>query len=264
MIRTITLLVLVLFTEELFAWGAMGHRIVGQIADDNLNPKAKKSIEKILGDQTLAQVSTWADMIRSDPNWDFVKPWHFVDLPDGQTYSDVTPNPQGDVIQAISAQIEVLKNEKSTNEEKQNALKFIVHFVGDIHQPLHAGRPDDRGGNTIKVKFNDRTMNLHSLWDSGMIDHQQIGYEDYARQLQSRPEKSAIKDDYDLSEITFSQVLKENMSYRRQIYNFKVQETAGTPVVLGEKYFNENLATMNSRMLLAGKRLSFLFNSVFK
>lgn len=264
MIRTITLLVLVLFTEELFAWGAMGHRIVGQIADDNLSPKAKKSIQKVLNGETLAQASTWADMIRSDPNWDYVKPWHFVDLPDGTSYSDVNPNPEGDVIQAITKQIDILKNEKATNDEKLNALKFIVHFVGDIHQPLHAGRPDDRGGNLIKVKFNVRSMNLHSLWDSGMIEFQQIGYEEYARNLQSSPSKKSRNDEYDIGEITFSQILKENMSLRRQIYNFKIDESSTAPIVLGEKYFNENLATMNSRMLLAGKRLSFILNSIYK
>lgn len=256
--QTIFVFVLLLFTDGARAWGPIGHRIVGQIAEDNLTPKSKKSIKLLLGDQTLAQVSTWADMIRSDPNWAHAKPWHFVDIPDGEDYNTVPKDPKGDIVVAVTDYVKTLKSEKASNEEKLIALKFLVHFVGDIHQPLHVGRPDDKGGNTIKVKFFDRSLNLHSLWDSGMIDYQQISFLEYARSLQNQ--KSENVDDFDLDEITFSAIMNENMKIRNKVYEFKA---SGEIIELGQDYFKASLPTMNQRLLLGGKRLASMLNKIF-
>ena len=260
--QTLVLLSLLLFSNNLFAWGAIGHRIVGKIAEDNLTPKAKESIALLLPGQTLADVSTWADMIRSDPNWVVAKPWHFLDIADGQTYDSSSAPTQGNVITAITAMVNTLKNPSAPLAEKQNALKFIVHFVGDIHQPLHAGRPEDRGGNTIKVSLIGRSMNLHSVWDSGMIDYQKIGYAEYASKLQAQPvmEKEF---NYDLAEISFSQILDEDMGYRAKIYDFSRGNGTGV-VTLTEAYIKNNLAFHDQRLLLGGKRLAFLLNSLYK
>lgn len=257
--QTILVFVLLLFTDGARAWGPIGHRIVGQIAEDNLTPQSKKSIKLLLGDQTLAQVSTWADMIRSDPNWAQAKPWHFVDIADSENYNTAPKDPNGDVVVAIGNYVKALKNPKSSNEEKLIALKFLVHFVGDIHQPLHVGRPEDRGGNMIKVKFFDRSLNFHSLWDSGMIDYQQISFLEYARSLQNQ--KSEKVEDFDLDEITLSTVMNENLKIRNKIYEFN---TINSEVIeLGKDYFNSNLETMNQRLLLGGKRLAVLLNKIF-
>lgn len=257
--QTIFVFVLLLFMDGARAWGPIGHRIVGQIAEDNLTPKSKKAVKQLLGDQSLAQVSTWADIIRSDPNWAHAKPWHFVDIPDGENYNTIPKDPKGDIVVAITDYVNTLKSKTAADEEKIIALKFLVHFVGDIHQPLHVGRVDDKGGNAIKVKFFDRTLNLHSLWDSGMIDYQQISYVDYARSLQNgKPEKT---EDFDLDEISLSTIMNENMKVRNKVYTFKASETE--VVELGKEYFNANLSTMNQRLLLGGKRLAGLLNKVF-
>jgi hypothetical protein len=260
--QTLVLLSLLLFSNNIFAWGAIGHRIVGKIAEDNLSQKAKESIAQLIPGQTLADVSTWADMIRSDPNWAVAKPWHYLDIPDGQTYDGSSAPPEGNVVTAITAMINTIKNQTSSTLEKQNALKFIVHFVGDIHQPLHAGRPEDRGGNTIKVSLIGRSMNLHSAWDSGMIDYQKIGYAEYAAKLQSLP--LAEKEfNYDLSEISFSQIINEAMNYRAKIYDFSRGDGAGV-VTLTEAYIKSNLPFHDQRLLIGGKRLAFLLNSIYK
>ncbi|MFZ4712688.1 MAG: S1/P1 nuclease [Bacteriovoracaceae bacterium] len=259
--QTIVLLCLSLFTTELYAWGAIGHRIVGKIAEDNLSPKAKESIAALLPGQSLADVSTWADMIRSDPAWAKAKPWHFLDIADGVTYDTTTPVPEGDVISAITSMVNTLKDVNSSLLDKQNALKFIIHFVGDIHQPLHAGRPGDRGGNSVKVNFIGRSMNLHSVWDSGMIDYQKLGFAEYAAKLEAQSEGRNAN--YNLAEISFSQILKEDMEVRKDIYNFQIP--SGTkPVTLTEAYMKANIATHDRGLLLGGKRLAFLLNSLYK
>lgn len=257
--RTVLLLSLILFTEDLWAWGALGHRIVGKVADNHLSAKAKEEISKIIPNQSLADVATWADIIKGDPNWDKAKPWHYVDIPDGKTYDETTPDPAGDVITSVTEMVDILKDKNADQITKQNALKFIVHFVGDMHQPLHTGRPEDRGGNSIRVTFMNRSMNLHSVWDSGMIDFQKIGYEEYADRLE-RMSKS-VDAEYDLKEITFSQIIKENVNERDRLYNFK---PSNKPVSLGEDYFKKNLPLLDERMLTGGKRLANLFNQIYK
>lgn len=240
-----------LIASNLYAWGPLGHKIVGEIAQMNLTPKAEAELKKILPNTTLAEVSTWADLIKSESQWQSSKPWHFVNVPDGETYADINKDPQGDVISATNGFIKTLEDKSASNDKKAEAVKFLVHLIGDIHQPLHVGRIEDRGGNNIDITFFDRPMNLHSLWDSGLIEYQHIGVKEYAIKL------SAIKSAEADSAFTYADILREDMSLRKQVYDFK-------DPVLGKEYFDKNLNTLNSRLLLAGKRLAQVFNAVFK
>jgi hypothetical protein len=247
------------FAQNVFAWGPQGHMIVAQIAEDQLSASAKKSVATLLPGLSLSQVANWADTIKSNPVWAKTKPWHYVDIPDGETYESITHAPEGDVITAITQMVNVLKTPSSTLEEKQNALKFIVHFVGDIHQPLHVGRPSDHGGNSIKIQFEGwNNSNLHQLWDSLMITKQNMDYLQYAHYLETQ---SYFDPSYEIPEIPFRQIITEDMGARTQIYDFA--QNGDSPVVLGEAYMNQNLKTMNGRLLLGGKRLAQLLNSIF-
>jgi hypothetical protein len=241
------------------AWGPEGHMIVAQIAQDQLTPKALKQTQAILNGQELPAVANWADSIKSKPEWQHSKPWHFIDIPDGGDYETAEHSENGNVVTAITDMVKVLKTTTSTAEEKANALKFLVHFVGDMHQPLHVGRPDDVGGNSIKVVFMGRNMNLHSLWDSGMISQQNMDYMKYARFLQG---KSLFTAPYDLPEISFSKIIEEDMGSRKDIYNFKPVDNG--PIQLEESYLKRNLETMNERLLTGGKRLATMLNMIYK
>lgn len=257
--RILYLLPIVLMVNNVHAWGPDGHKIVAQIAQDKLTPNASKSISQILGNQDLASVANWADTIKSRPEWVHTKSWHFVDIPDDGDYETSEHAPDGDIVDAITDMVKTLKTSSSSDVEKQNALKFIVHFVGDIHQPLHVGRPDDHGGNSIKVTFMGKSMNLHSLWDSGMIKKQGMNYVQYARFLQGQ---STFTAPYDLPEISFSQIIEEDMSSRKEIYNFKPIDAG--PIKLEDGYLKRNLSTMNDRLLKGGERLSKMLNQIFK
>lgn len=257
--RILYLLPIVLMVNNVHAWGPDGHKIVAQIAQDKLSPNAVKAIAKIIPNQDLASVANWADSIKSNPEWVHTKPWHFVDIADHDDYETSEHAPDGDIITAITEMVETLKSTSSSAEDKQNALKFIVHFVGDIHQPLHVGRPDDHGGNSIKVMFMGRSMNLHSLWDSGMIAKQGMDYMQYARFLQGQ---SSFNAPYDLPEISFSQIVEEDMSSRKEIYNFKPIDAG--PIKLEDGYLKRNLSTMNDRLLKGGERLSNMLNKIFR
>ncbi|QDE29918.1 S1/P1 nuclease [Shewanella polaris] len=165
------------------AFGQLGHRIVGQIAQDNLIPKAQQKINQLTDGESLAQISTWADEIRSDKTWDRAAPWHYISIEDDETWQSVKRNPDGDIIESLQRFEKVLKNPKASQQDKWQALAFYVHFVGDIHQPLHVGHSHDKGGNTIKIKWFGDDTNLHTVWDSKLIEQQQLSYTEYSHFL---------------------------------------------------------------------------------
>ena len=165
-----------------FAWGDTGHRAIGQLAERYLTPKAKKQIQKLLGKDNIADASLWADIVRSNPKYNFQSKWHYTNLKDGQAYEKSnTQNKnqdQEDVVWAIDLMIKILKDQASHPKivDKTHALKLLIHFLEDLHQPLHAGRKVDRGGSLLYVSFFDQTYNLHGVWDSGLIQRLGLSY----------------------------------------------------------------------------------------
>jgi hypothetical protein len=164
----------------LHAWGPTGHRAVGLLAERQLSEAARAGVAALIGPDSLAEVSNWADEIKSDPAWKHADPWHYVTIPDGQTYAEAEKNPDGDLVEAIDRFAAVLADRARPAEERRQALLFLVHFLADLHQPLHVGRGNDRGGNWEVVGFFGELTNLHSVWDSGMIDSSNLSYTELA------------------------------------------------------------------------------------
>lgn len=250
---------LALISSAAFSWGPQGHMIVAQLAENHLTPAAKASVKRILRNATLASVSNWADAVKGKPEWSHTKTWHFVTIEDGQTYSTSEHSHEGDVVSAISELVKVLRDQKASPSDKENALKFIVHFVGDIHQPLHVGRGDDRGGNEIRLTFEGKGTNLHALWDTIMIQKQPMDYSQYANTLDPQ---GKMDEPYDLSAFSFSQIIRECMSARSEIYNFR--NISDAPIKLEAAYYQRNLALMNQQLLSGGKRLATLLNDIYR
>jgi hypothetical protein len=175
------------------AWGFDGHRIVGLLAESELSPAARAEAHRLLAGEpepTLAGVSTWADTLRDDPAWRHTGRWHWVNLPRENpcTYEPSRDCPGGDcVVGAIAKQRAILADRSRSDAERRDALKFLVHFVGDVHQPFHAGFGFDRGGNQTQLRFDRQGWNLHSLWDSAMVKHAGLEPAAYAQQLRGGP-----------------------------------------------------------------------------
>ena len=164
------------FILILSSWGQTGHRVVGQIAEQHLSKKAAKAVKKILGTASLADVANWMDFIKSEPAYDYMKPWHYCTIPDGQSYAETGTPEEKDIVWAIDKFKKDLMSDTASLETKQFALKSIVHLIGDIHQPLHVGNGTDRGGNDVKIQYFWQNSNLHRIWDSGIIDGQNLSY----------------------------------------------------------------------------------------
>ncbi|MCV6631215.1 MAG: S1/P1 nuclease [Flavobacteriaceae bacterium] len=207
-------------------WGKTGHRAVGEIAEDYLTKKAKKKIRKILQGSGLAFVANYADEIKSDKAYSQYGPWHYVNYPFDSSYQKHPKNPQGDIIAAIENCIQLLKNKNTTPNDQAFYLKMLIHLVGDLHQPLHIGIAEDKGGNTFQVLWFKKGTNLHKVWDTHMLDTYRMSYTELAqnkepwnhKQIDEISEGSIVdwaRESRDLCKDIYSKTAKgENLSYR--------------------------------------------------
>ena len=250
MVRQI--ITLITFTHVLFGWGKTGHRIVGEIAETYLTKNAKTQIKKLIGHHDLSRMSNWADHIKSDPSWKHANDWHWCTVPDGEDY--VTGKHKGLAVEKVIEFIAVLKDKKSLKEEKQVALKFLVHLIGDLHQPLHVGNGKDRGGNDVRLKWFGNPTNLHRLWDTELIDYQKLSYTEYADYLKLNEDRGRIRDWQADSLLTY---VHESRDLRKQCYKFRKDE-------LKWEYFYANKDLLEKRLFQGGVRLSGELNRIFK
>ncbi|MBL7870660.1 MAG: S1/P1 nuclease [Cyclobacteriaceae bacterium] len=235
-----------------FGWGVTGHRASGLIAERYLTKKARTRIQQILKGESLAMASTWMDEIRSDSTYNYTADWHWTTIPDGGRYEDVENNPDGKVIMMIEKFTKELKAGKLTAKQEVEYLKMLVHMVGDMHQPLHVGRPGDKGGNDIKVKWFRNDSNLHRVWDSEMIDDTRLSYTELAQSL-GNPSKEEINKWQNSSVREWA---LESVSYRPQVYDIGNSN-------LSYPYSYKYLSLAKTRVLQAGVRLAGLLNQIY-
>jgi hypothetical protein len=196
---TFTLIIISVFTTtSIFAidfWGSTGHRVVGEIATDYLKPSTKRKIKKLLDGQSLAYVSTFADDIKSDSRYKKFETWHYINMPMDAEYNPEKRNEKGDLVSAIDYCISIITNDNNSKDDRAFYLKLLVHFIGDLHQPMHVGLEEDRGGNDFKVYWFRKDSNLHRVWDSDMIDGHKMSYSELAqnRYYFSKKEIKTIK-----------------------------------------------------------------------
>jgi hypothetical protein len=235
-------------------WGQTGHRVVGEIAAQNLTKKAKRNIEKLLGAEGLAMVSTFADDIKSDKQYDDFKPWHYINFEDDETYESSKKNPKGDLIIGIKKCKEVILDPNASQEDKVFYLKMLVHLVGDLHQPLHVGRGSDRGGNSIKVSWFGRKTNLHAVWDSRMLESFGMTYSELSTNLNkfSKAQIAAIQQG------TPEDWVKEVRVIAQEVYKSAKQDED-----LRYRYNYDHIDTLKSQLQKGGLRLAKVLNDLF-
>lgn len=236
-------------------WGRKGHRVTGYIAEKHLNRKAKKAINELLDGHSLAFVSTYADEIKSDDAYNSYYPWHYVNYPMGMNYADSEKSDEGDIVMAIETCKAVLMDENASKSDKIFHLKFLVHLIGDLHQPLHAGRAEDRGGNDIQVQWFGQGSNIHKVWDTNMLETYGMSYYELGDELMR---VTGRKERIMLQEGTITQWLSESHILAAQIY-----ESVAIGEKLGYDYGYENNPVLFERLRLGGFRLARVLNEIF-
>ncbi len=235
-------------------WDKTGHRVVGEVAQHYLKPAAKRAIEKLLNGQTLAEVSTYADEIKSDSIYDRFYNWHFVNFPLDEEYGESPLDPKGDIITAIAHCREVIADEHSSDADKAFYLKLLVHFIGDLHQPLHIGRAEDRGGNDIMVQWFYNDTNLHSVWDSKLINFYGMSYTELSNTLPKIDKKIRKQ----LQSGTVLDWVKESRELAVDVYNSVESEEN-----LRYRYHYVWWPTVEQQLLKGGLRLARVLNELF-
>ena len=241
-------------SDEAFFWGKNGHRATGKIAEKHLTRKANRSIDKILKGQSLAFVSTYADEIKSDKKYNKYYSWHYINMDLDQTYEQAEKNPKGDLVTGINTCIKILNDKNSSDDEKNFHLKMLVHFMGDLHQPMHIGRKEDKGGNSIQVEWFGKGSNLHRVWDTNMIDDWEMSYIELADNAD------------DLSKIQIETIEKGTLiDWVNEVH--VVTNEVYNSVEKGEnlryKYSYNHFGTVRTQLQKGGIRLAKVLNDIF-
>jgi hypothetical protein len=240
--------------EETVFWGQNGHRATGKIAENHLNKRAKKKIDKLLKGQSLAFVSTYADEIKSDRAYSKYYSWHYVNMDLEASYADATKNPKGDIVTGINKCIEVLKDNNSSDEDKSFHLKMLVHFVGDLHQPMHIGQKEDKGGNAIQVEWFGKGTNLHAVWDTKMIENWNMSYLELADNAKEVSKKQIAA----IEAGTLIEWVDEIHELTKKIY-----KSAAVGENLRYRYSYDHFGIVRDQLQIGGIRLAKILNDIF-
>jgi hypothetical protein len=258
-----------LMPSPAFAWGKTGHRVVAAIADTQLSGLARARVEQILGPgESLDEAANWPDEMRSapEPFWQkTATPWHYVTL-DGIIYDHAPP--EGDAIEALSRFRKTLQDPNASLADKQLALRFIVHLVGDLHQPLHVGKCCDKGGNDVRVTWFGKPTNLHAVWDSQLVDDEQLSFTEMAAKLERHISPEDVVKWWDINPRDW---ISESAEIRDTIYPTArdmpkgKKRKKGEPVLpdLSYSYVYRFTPVMERRLSQGGVRLAAYLNALF-
>jgi hypothetical protein len=248
-------LLMIVSSSYAHGWGATGHRVTGDIAEQYLAPETEKRVKALLGAQDLARASTFADDMRSSPDIYWQKtasPWHYVTVPQGKQYSDVGAPAKGDAVTALTQFAATLRNPGASLDEQRLALKFAIHLIGDLHQPLHVGNGTDRGGNNVKLQWFGEPSNLHRVWDTNMIASTDLSYTELSRWL-SRGITPSLREQW--REPNPLIWVKESAALLQDVYPADKN--------LGYDYRYTHLPTLERRLSQAGIRIAAWLDWVY-
>lgn len=250
-----------------FGWGQEGHRIIAQIAYDNMNCKARKTLDKALGDHGMIYWANWPDEIKSDTIYkeSIRDGWHFQDLNGGMTDSAVVaaltdyPKEGGNLFRAMDSIIDRCaqraKNKEQRQEDEVHTLRFLVHLAGDRYCPMHLAHMDDKGGNMVKMKWFGRETNLHAVWDTKLIESQGYSYTEYAQKL----ERDYAHKKKEILRMSEEELILRSYHFTEAIYAYQ-QTWDGNAY----HYIYRWHIPMEEQLYIAGIRLAKLLSEIYK
>jgi hypothetical protein len=237
---------------QAFAWGAKGHKIVAEYAKLALSADQRiiDSVQYFLGSMTFQEASVWMDEVRSDPSYDYLKPRHYVNVERDATYVKTKDE---NAVNELEAVIAILSTKGPRDKDKiAMALRELFHLVGDLHQPLHCGYAEDKGGNAIAVNYGD-SQNLHSMWDSGLIKEENIGLND-CLQFSNTLSKEEVKA---IQQINVVKWMEESREYLPFVYGFEKGKITAD-------YSKKAKPIIEKQLVRAGMRLAAILFRTFK
>jgi len=236
------------------AYGPVGHRIAGLAAEPLLCERAASAIGELTDGEPLSDLGLWADRIRDTDRWRHTAPWHYMNIDDGVALADFVPPEEGDVISAIEDALRNLEAPQADGRGRAESLKFLIHFVVDVHQPLHVGRADDRGGNSVDVSYGRFDGNLHRFWDTEAILLSGLSDSEYAASIGRAVRRFARVD----AGSTTQMWAQESLELRSAVYGF--DRASGE---LDDHYLDAARQISRERLTFAAARLANTLNGIF-
>lgn len=249
---TTTIFVFLIATQS-FAWGQLGHYLIGYMAEKQMKRSVRKKVEKVLYPMSIGRSGTWMDEIKSDHAFDYANSWHYMTSIAGE-YDESIQEKGGNVYAEINRIKNELKQGNLAPEKEAEMLKMLIHLVEDIHQPLHVGTGEDRGGNDVKVEYFGRDTNLHSVWDSGIIDGKSMSYTEIGDELYRRLNKD-LKKGYRAG--TMKDWLAEAVAARPAVYNLPENRK------ISYEYGYVNMPLLEERLIAASVRLAQILEEIY-
>jgi hypothetical protein len=245
---------IVLHPQALMAWGPYGHRIISSVATPLLSDSSRAFIAEILGDQSLGSAAIWADQMRGNPSvfWqEKAGAYHYVTVPEGRRYEEVGAPEKGDGITALARFRQVIADPQATLQARQLALKFSIHIIQDLHQPLHVGNGIDRGGTRYWVRFEGKKNNLHRIWDTDLLLFSGRSESEWVAFLSSLPVNEA-----ESMAISPLQWVAESQQLRDTLYP--------ATDVIDKPYLQQHQGQLALRLQLAALRTAAYLNELFR
>lgn len=244
-----------------FGWGQKGHDVTAYVAECNLKNCVRKKVQRLLGNHSLVYYANWLDNASHTPEYAYTSTWHYANVDEGMTYETMEKLPSGDVITAVNdltAKLKAGRRKEGRLDPETEALylKMLIHLVGDMHCPMHAGRRTDRGGNSVPVKFFNSQRKLHGIWDSDIVESaHKWSYSDWHEQVDrlKRREKKFVVDGTPL------EWFNETHAAAMQIYEDTPAET-----VVSYDYIAKYAPVVEEQFMKGGLRLARLLNEIYK
>lgn len=247
---------IILSTPSAFSWSQKGHDTTCAIAQKHLTDKALKEINALLEGKSMVYWSNWLDNASNTPKYAYTKTWHYKNIDAGQKFEEAELNENGDVVRAVNAQVSTLKSKKSSFEEKQLALKILIHLLGDMHQPMHMGHKSDLGGNKWKITYFKNETNIHSLWDSQLVESaHKWSHTEWVEEIDRLSDEEVAN----IVRGTVEQWAKETFEVATEVY---VHTPEGS--TQSYDYISRWTPVIEQQFLRGGHRLAYLLNSIFE
>lgn len=237
------------------AWGQKGHDVTAYIAEQHFTPATAEAVAVLLDGMSPVYWVNWLDNASHTPEYAYTKTWHYKNVDADKTYWTQPEQAGGDIVMALRQNIAVLADSTKSKDEQELALKIVIHLMGDLHQPMHMGHATDRGGNSVKLRYFGRDANLHSIWDSNLVESaHKWGYTEWQQQIDRQPEEIEVVtvggniDDWAQKTVAISSQVYGampsgcNVSYNEVVY--------WAPVI-------------EAQLLIGGLRLAHVLNSIY-
>lgn len=255
-VRFLVFAIALVVAVEASAWGQKGHDTTCAIAQRHLSKKAQRAVDGLLDGKSIVYWSNWLDNASHTPQYAYTKTWHYKNIDEGQTFDEAPLLETGDVVRALDEQTTRLKSGKLSREEKQLALKMVIHLMGDLHQPMHMGHKTDLGGNLWQVTFFAQTLPLHTVWDENLVERAHAwSHTEWADEI-DRADKKVVQD---IQQGSFTDWAKETHRLATAVYDGSPQGSN-----LSYDYVAQWTPIVEQQFLRGGLRLARILNKIFR